>query len=76
MIRLLTELLAILDLQVRQAEHQITRQLAIIELLERAGRDAIEAKELLLTFRDTLESQTKHRDRVRADIARLARPGD
>jgi len=76
MIRLLTELLAILDLQVREVEHQITRQLAIIELLERAGRDAIEAKELVLTFRETLESQMKHRNRVRADIARLTKPGD
>ncbi len=76
MIRLLTELLAILDLQVREAEHQITRQLAIIELLERTGRDAIEAKELLLTYRETVESQTKHRDRVRADIARLTKAAD
>ena len=67
----LTDLLAVLDHQVQEGERTIARQLEIIELLERGGRDLTEAKELLRSFQELQELHISHRDQIRADIARV-----
>ena len=67
----LTDLLAVLDHQVQEGERTIARQLDIIDLLERGGRDLTEAKELLRSFQELQALHISHRDQIRADIARV-----
>jgi len=62
------EYLAKADRNVREGERDVTRQLQVVDDLERNGLDTGEAMELLLQFKEMLATCIADRNRLRRQV--------
>jgi hypothetical protein len=65
--------LAIAERHIVEAEARVASQYALVASLERAGRDAVDARRLLAMFETTLAQMIAHRDLILKEIAAGAR---
>jgi hypothetical protein len=63
------------DRDIADGEQRISRQIRLIDELDRDGHDTVAAKDLLATMRTTLEEWRHHRALIVAEIERLEAKG-
>ena len=68
------EYLAKADRNVREGERDVTRQLQVVDDLERNGLDTGEAMELLLQFKEMLATCIADRNRLRRQVGLELQP--
>ena len=56
---------------VTEGERRIAEQTNLIERLKRHGHETEQAKELLVTLKETLQTWCAHRDEIRRTLAQL-----
>lgn len=67
--------LAQVEQAARLGREHLDRQIEIVADLEKDGHDTHVARHLLRTFEDVQAEHEAHRDRLRAELRALARPG-
>ena len=58
------------DVDIAEARNRIERQAELIVRLEKRGRDAVAARSVLLTMRETLRLMEDHRELIMKELAR------
>jgi len=58
------------DVDIAEARNRIERQAELIVRLEERGRDAVAARSVLLTMRETLRLMEDHRELIMKELAR------
>ena len=58
------------DVDIAEARNRIERQAKLIVRLEKRGRDAVAARSVLLTMRETLRLMEDHRELIMKELAR------
>ena len=58
------------DVDIAEVRNRIERQAELIVRLEERGRDAVAARSVLLTMRETLRLMEDHRELIMKELAR------